>query len=357
MESRARYHYVDLLRGLAALAVVICHYRWFYAQGVADWRGDVDLPLYSLLWPIYENGGLAVRLFWALSGFVFVVAYGQHSKNLSARTFWVHRFSRLYPLHLLTLLVVAALQILSLRLYGQWTIEPNNDLPHFLLQLAFASNWFTIDPSFNGPIWSVSIEVLIYFVFLLYLKRLGLHLGAAIGLAVAGGALAIITDNLVAQCLCLFFVGVVIAIVAPEIRRLLPLAAAGVIATLLLGVVLYWLGKAYLNYALAAYVGCPAILTLFVALDREIRPLRANWHWIGLSTYSTYLWHLPLIMALKIVWGDWIPAFLPNPLVLCLWVAVVAVIGVVSYRHFEAPMQDRLRRTLRSRPRSSQALG
>jgi peptidoglycan/LPS O-acetylase OafA/YrhL len=248
---RPRYHYVDLLRGLAALAVVICHYRWFYAQGVADWRSDVSLPLYSLLWPIYEHGAIAVRLFWALSGFVFVAAYGRFGKEASVRTFWVHRFSRLYPLHFLTLLVVAALQTFSLWLYGEWTVEPNNDWQHFVQHLFFASNWFTMEASFNGPIWSVSVEVLIYLAFLAYLKQFGLNLPVAIGLAVFGGIVAILADNVVAQCLSLFFVGVVIAMVTPKIKKLLTLAFLGVAGTLALGAILYWIGKGHLNHALA----------------------------------------------------------------------------------------------------------
>jgi peptidoglycan/LPS O-acetylase OafA/YrhL len=66
---------------------------------------------------------------------------------------------------------------------------------------------------------------------------------------------------------------------------------------------------------------------------------------------------MPLIMAVKIAWGDWIPAFLPNPLVLVLWVAVVAAIGVPSYRYIEAPAQTWLRRLLNPRPRTVQAPG
>ena len=347
MGARERYHYLDLLRGLAAVTVIIFHYRLFYGQVGNPWRYEISLPLFSLLWPVYDYGTFAVRLFWALSGFVFVAAYGD--AKISARTFWVHRFSRLYPLHLVTLLVVAGLQLLSLQIYGRWTVEPHNDIRHFLLQLFMASNWFTASPSFNAPIWSVSIEVLIYFVFLFYLRRIGLNLWVAIALIILGALGSLLLGSLVAQCLSIFFSGVVLAIVTPKIRNLLPLsilAFAGVFAS---GALLQSLGWGHHIYQMLRYVGSPAVLTFFVALDREAPPLPSRWHWIGLSTYSVYLWHMPLLIAIKIAWGDWIPAFLSNPLALCIWIAVMAAIGVVSYRHFEAPAQTWLRRVLSSR--------
>ena len=60
-----RYHYVDLLRGMAAIVVLISHYRWFYASSVGDWQNGIGqiLPFYSALWPIYEYAHLAVPMF------------------------------------------------------------------------------------------------------------------------------------------------------------------------------------------------------------------------------------------------------------------------------------------------------
>jgi peptidoglycan/LPS O-acetylase OafA/YrhL len=80
--------------------------------------------------------------------------------------FCLLRFSLLYQLHFSTLLLVVIGQWYFLSLNGYFFVYQNNDLHHFLLQLGFASNW---GPdwgySFNGPIWSVSIEVLLYAIF------------------------------------------------------------------------------------------------------------------------------------------------------------------------------------------------
>jgi peptidoglycan/LPS O-acetylase OafA/YrhL len=355
VSSQRRYHYVDLLRGLAAYAVLIGHYRWLYATVPDRSPLGVDLPFGSLLGPVYDSGSLAVRLFWALSGFVFVVAYG--SNDVSSRTFWVHRIARLYPLHLITLVLVAILQSISLWLYGAPTIYPNNDLPHFLLQLFMASNWFTMEHSFNAPIWSVSAEVLIYFVFLLYLKRVGLSLAAAVGLTLAGGVIAVLAGSWVAQCMALFFAGVSIGIVAPEVHRrlgrwLLPLAASGLAAVALFCLGISSTGHGDFIPTFTIYIGCPALLCLFIAFDLRAPPLAARWHWIGLSTYSVYLWHMPIVIAVKLAWPG-VVSILPNPLTLLGFVVLVGVVGHLSYRRIELPLQRSIRRTLlheRSKP-------
>lgn len=336
--SVTRFHYVDVLRGLAAIIVLICHYRFFFSMEVQDWRYNAPLPLYSFLWPVYEYGGVAVQMFWTLSGFVFALAYGARGKNMSTRTFLVHRIARLYPLHLLTLCVMALLQMVSLSIYGRYTVEGNNDLNHFLLHLFFASNWFTMEGSFNGPIWSVSVEVLIYAAFVLYLKRWGLNLVGALGLAGGGLTLALFTGSPVAECLGLFFTGVVSFMLAPRMGKwLLPLTVIALVAVVGMALALSSLG--YGTHTLLAYLGTPALLGFFIALDLRLPPLSPSWHWLGMSTYSIYLWHLPIIVISKIALGSDVPRALESPFALLSYCIVVIGLAVLSYKWIEAPAQ------------------
>lgn len=321
-----RYDYVDLLRGLAAISVLICHYRWFFARGIGDWRTDVPLPLYSVLWPIYDHGEIAVPLFWILSGFVFAVAYGRYGKGLSIRDFWLRRFSRLYPLHFATLLLMASLQAISMAVFGAWQVYGNNDLPHFALHLLFASNWFTMESSFNGPIWSVSIEEVIYLAFLLYLKHWGLSL-KAIALAFGFFVIERLTHNPVALCGALFFAGVAIAILPKPPLGLVLLGLAGVIAAL-----------AFVpSSGLAIYAGTPLVLWLFIGLDNRFQ-LPRHFHWIGLSTYSIYLLHMPVLVAIRMTIG-----IVPLP----VFIAIVLAVAVPTFYWFERPMQRWIRRSVR----------
>ncbi|MEM0944837.1 MAG: acyltransferase family protein, partial [Pseudomonadota bacterium] len=113
------FHLLHGARGVAALAVVIFHYNHFY---LADHTARDALPAVeaypyaAILAPIYQHGDFAVELFWVISGFVFAHAY--LNRPTSPWRFAVARVARLYPLHLLTLLLVAGLQAASLAFAG-----------------------------------------------------------------------------------------------------------------------------------------------------------------------------------------------------------------------------------------------
>ena len=169
------FMWIDGLRGIAAVFVVIFHYHHFYLAD-ADARlaipDPATFPYAQLLQPVFVYGSHAVELFWVISGFVFTHVYLDAPTSL--RGFAVARFARLYPLHFLTLCYVALLQILSFNLAGHWQVYGHNDLRHFVLQLFLSSNWNTLGLglSFNGPIWSVSLETVIYAVFFVSLTAL-----------------------------------------------------------------------------------------------------------------------------------------------------------------------------------------
>ncbi len=168
--STQRYETLDALRGIAALSVVFWHWHWLYcAPGEITPLADPSIqPFFWLLAPLYLHGLLGVKLFFSISGFVFFYLYADAiaQRRVTITTFVNYRFSRLYPLHLLTLLTVTALQAAYFSRYGAFFIYQVNDARHFVLQLFFASNWSRVSPfTFNGPIWSLSIEILLYAMF------------------------------------------------------------------------------------------------------------------------------------------------------------------------------------------------
>ena len=108
-----RLYSLDVTRGIAALAVVLWHWQHFAFNGSAP-PLDFDStsqPLYIPLKIFYERGDWAVQYFFLLSGFIFFWLYASAiaKKEISFIRFWIQRISRLYPLHLVTLIVVALL--------------------------------------------------------------------------------------------------------------------------------------------------------------------------------------------------------------------------------------------------------
>src|SRR5580658_3689119 len=137
------------------------------------WRTDSQ-PLYWLFKPLYEQGWIAVDLFFALSGFVFFWLYGEaiRERRMGPARFALLRFSRLYPLHFVTLIAAAVLQTFFFRATGKFFIFNANDWQHFLPSLFLTQQWLppTIDQSFNGPAWSVSIETMLYGAFFIFCR-------------------------------------------------------------------------------------------------------------------------------------------------------------------------------------------
>lgn len=162
------FYGVDFLRWIAAFGVVLYHYSLHFKVDNIDYNIFINY--------LIENREFApkfVWLFWAISGFVFTNIY--LNKNTNFKNFFVARFARLYPLHFVTLIIVAFLQFVSLTLFNHTQENYSNDFYHFFLHLFFASDWgFQNEWSYNTPVWSVSIEIPIYFLFffsIIFLKK------------------------------------------------------------------------------------------------------------------------------------------------------------------------------------------
>jgi peptidoglycan/LPS O-acetylase OafA/YrhL len=131
----ARLYSLDVSRGVAALSVVIWHWQHFAYQGASLPKGfeQDSMPLFSLLKLFYEMGHAGVQYFFLLSGFVFFWLYRAPIRNrkILPKTFFLQRFSRLYPLHFATLLVVALLQMLFIAHDGNFFVYQFNDVYNF----------------------------------------------------------------------------------------------------------------------------------------------------------------------------------------------------------------------------------
>lgn len=168
-----RFYSLDVLRGIASLAVVVWHWQHFFCNGNTESiiYNVEQQPFYSFLFLFYKKGFLAVELFFSLSGFVFFWLYSIKilENKINYKDFFVLRFSRLYPLHFFTLLIVASEQTVYHHYNNTFFIYLNNDLYHFTLNIFLISFWgFQNGNSFNGSVWSVSIEILLYIIFYIY---------------------------------------------------------------------------------------------------------------------------------------------------------------------------------------------
>lgn len=347
---------LELLRVLAAFAVLVWHYQHFAFDGVSIVVQRDAQPFYGLLHPFYDYGWYGVQVFWSISGFIFFRRYGESvaAGTVSAWRFFVLRFSRLYPLHLVTLLLVALLQYAHITQLGHYFVYRHNDVYHFLLQLFLASHWGLQDGySFNGPIWSISVEVLVYLVFyvsLLLCKRalppILTGVALAIGLREAG------LENAVTDCIGFFFAGGMGALLMknfsanPAAGIVRPLAWAITIAAPVLAVLFARAPSANaVIYSMTAYA--PFVLYCFAQPLRMRQDIGKLVEVAGNLTYGSYLLHFPVQLA--IAWyfkssGMTIPMYDGSLFVFYIGMSFGA--AFIGYRLFEVPAQAFLRRNL-----------
>lgn len=351
---------IELLRFVSALAVLIWHYQHFgYSAGAIDVVRQ-EQPFYRLLFPFYERGWLGVQMFWCISGFIFFARYyaALAAGNASFSAFAVNRFSRLYPLHVLTLLLVAGLQKLYLARHGEFFVYPCNDARHFLLNLFFVSGWgFESGYSFNAPIWSVSIELIVYALFFWLVSKLPVAAAyvAAIALvAVFSG----IGADLVTLCLMYFFIGGLIAIgrFFPDAVKVggirLPLTFPAVGGLLALSVAAITVGHfagigGLTSTSILRPIVIAGLLFAFAGANRLFLPLAPVLTFLGNLTYASYLCHFPiqLLIVLGLPLLGW-PVDYRSPLLLSGFLLATFTVAAVVYRTIEVPAQRAIRRTL-----------
>jgi peptidoglycan/LPS O-acetylase OafA/YrhL len=130
---------LTFFRFIAAIIVVYFH----FGQKVAP-------ATYGILREIAASGPLAVSFFYCLSGFVLATVYDRDDS--SAATFWIARFSRVYPVYLFCLVFGA--------MFAPFPAEA------LVLDIFLLQSWVPGYPSFiNAPAWSLSVEALFYVAF------------------------------------------------------------------------------------------------------------------------------------------------------------------------------------------------
>jgi peptidoglycan/LPS O-acetylase OafA/YrhL len=353
---------LDGLRGLACAGIVLLHV-WMYDHGAPHGGGQknvLDLVIGELR--------LGVPLFFVLSGFLvyrpFVAAALDGRGGPSLRTYALRRAARVLPAYWAA--VIGAFVLL--RVLDHPYRVPAGQLPTFLL---FAQNQ---DPSvvnhLDPPLWTLCVEVTFYLlvplVGLLALRlgrRRGRQLALAGALTLLGAALVAAaalghwprttTSSLVTN-LTSFAAGMYAAVLVHrrELSRTTALAllAAGIALIVGDGV---WhaaaLGAQQVRDVGAdqpAAIGFALVIAAFAGSSLRAGPLAtAPLTTMGTLSYAAYLWHFPMIYALRQL-GAW-----PGNLALAFaaTMAVTCAIALASWRLLEQPIIRLAHRTTQRR--------
>lgn len=183
---------IDMLRGMAALAVVFHHAINTGATPRASW--------YPPLSAFADYGRMGVPLFFVLSGFCIHYRWASARRkseqvHIDFFAFWKRRLHRLYPPYLVALVGSMCLVLVAYFLHKQTpyvTIYPEPRLRYIGLDfLAHVTMLHGVIPLFdraggNAPFWTLAREeyfYLLYFLLLAVRKKVG-PLGSVAGVTV-----------------------------------------------------------------------------------------------------------------------------------------------------------------------------
>ncbi len=367
---------IEGLRGVAALLVALFH-AYVYSQ----WGG---FPASSR---VLQHAWLFVDLFFVISGYVMVAAYGDRLESGRAAVgYMVRRFFRLYPLHIVTtatvLLAVIAIQTLKLVLAWQGIRvgrEEPFDFEFFNLKLLgldlllLQGVGIMRKEIHNYPSWSISVEFWLYMMFALLmlvvrprLARIAasvLFVGMSLAYFViywstAPEPLRTLDTRGLPRGMLSFFQGVLVFYLhrwlsarwagSARTGSTGPTSASWLGAGQVLAVILalYLVDRQHLlGTAQLAIPFAFALVVLSLVPDRGIvagllqtRPMQ----WLGLHSYSIYLTHVTVLTLV-----DWLGRAVPEPgkhLVGLFYVAAVFGASMLTYRYIEEPWRQRGRR-------------
>ncbi|WP_039912771.1 acyltransferase family protein [Cellvibrio mixtus] len=149
-QQQRKYDYLLVLRGLCALAVVVCHYP-FYLSELTTIKG--------LDWLLDPFGYVPVLIFFLLSGYLITLGFieKRHDATIfsGVKKYYISRIFRIVPLYYLSIIICCAIY------WERVTASPNE----VLLLLPFIANYKSENGIiFNHVYWTMPVEML-YFLF------------------------------------------------------------------------------------------------------------------------------------------------------------------------------------------------
>ncbi len=151
--------YLDSLRGIAALVVVICHfvtsfYPTFYNVDTSFTR--LEFLLRETPLNIFYNGGFAVYVFFVLSGYVLTYKYFQKKDDMIIVGGAVRRYFRLLGPILISIL--ASYLLLSFGLMY-------NEQAGSIIGSDWFSNFYPFNPNLKNALWQAFHDILLVGVY------------------------------------------------------------------------------------------------------------------------------------------------------------------------------------------------
>ncbi len=385
--QRLRLAYLDGIRGLAALYVVLVH----------SWDFNPSLQP-ALLWlPVTKflrYGIFAVVIFIVLSGYCLMLPIVRSQKGYFSGgllSFFKRRIRRILPPYFAAILLCVLIGICTLWLEQTTTLgwnerlnalnglfSPNFSFHDVLFYVLLIQNFGLHLNKINGPTWTVAVEWQIYFVFAILLipiwRRLGLWYTLAIAFLI-GLTLNYLMGDELSFHVCPWFLGLFALGMAaaeinfsqkPSLMQIKNSLPWGVLATLFASLALFteWLrfglmrglAQWVVHYCVALATACFLIYcTNFLingkALPPVLRQLESRWVVsLGVFSYSLYITHAPVVwLVYQFLQEQQLSPTMMATKWLLIAVPLSLLVAYLFHRVFERPFMSHFSFNLKSR--------
>lgn len=160
--SKERLFYLDFIRCISTIIIVLTHYNALYAINV----NRPSLAVITLNVGNVYIGAVGVSLFLIISGAAMMYVYGD--KKVNWKTFYKKRFFTIYPMFWIAYILVASYSFLE-----QKGINPIIPRKNFIFSVlgfdSYLAN-FGIKTFYHVGEWFLGLIILIYVIFPLLLK-------------------------------------------------------------------------------------------------------------------------------------------------------------------------------------------
>jgi peptidoglycan/LPS O-acetylase OafA/YrhL len=354
---------LESIRGIAAFIIIFFH--------LPKWNPILDIGLLN-------NGYIMVDVFFVLSGFVIFNAYSTKiNTKKDLFRFQLLRFGRIYPVHLLFLIVYLGIEIAKYFIITKLGVGSHNFIPFETNNFsAFLKNIFLISSvlpnqslTYNFPAWSISVEFYTYLVFaasIIITKKRKVMFFTAVSFI---SLLMLYTENTfgfdpILRCFAGFFIGCLTANFTKGIEINLP-NFYSVIAFFVIFSFIHF--KSTKDFDILIYFLTAAMIaTIVLSKNGTLKTILQFrfFTWLGAISYSVYMSHA----AIEFLINNFIKFVLKKPIVnlvngeiivqlsqletLFACVVVVSAVLIVSalvHKFIEKPMREKSRRLVFSK--------
>jgi peptidoglycan/LPS O-acetylase OafA/YrhL len=317
-----RNNLIDLLRFLAAIAVVLHH---FYYQ-VNSKPNNIYTDL------AFTYGKLGVPMFFIISGYCIMIALS-HSTN--SVQFIIRRLFRIFPPYWFSLIITGLLILILKLLRGANSVAAVPKTIHDIFYTVCLLTYpITKVNAINWVYWTLPYEVLFYGVIFIYSFAKDNYFTLLLILLTIGSCMVPPTDTGILSFFKywpLFGVGAALfkLLHDPKSKQ-----AANIILFTLCAISFY---TAHLNLAYCIISG----ITIILILISHFKPLRNNRiSKLGDYSYSIYLIHVPLAVYSFGLYRELPPLSenaMLNPLLDLLLLIMVVFLSKAMYKYIELP--------------------